>query len=624
MSDRSHELWIFRQQHAYKPLPQGDFIRLMHLEPALHPDAPLRFAFTQGAVSDLVAEYEAVSYTWGESKLHCSLYVEDGSRVMVTRNLDKVLRRLRHPTTNRALWADAVCINQADDNEKSKQIPLMGQIFRSASRVLAWLDGGVEEEQGMHILNKITRPTPSVAYGTSVQLWEKADESFFFRNGMLMIHKLLSLAWFTRVWIIQEIVMNMDAMLICGTSEITWHRFTVAIEFLRNLPSGTADSVVGHKLDALQVIINLWKSHNMAVKFRRRVHEVDQHKLTVDIAKPPHQEGIVSIMDKLSSYNCADIQPHFQAVQNLTKYMFPSVEHFRNYFQKYAENPSALCTFKGHPTQEASLVVQMSVDYSLDTRQVYQAFATACIARSRIVPILNAVLARQDSSSSEGWPTWTPDWRKTPSATYIPLDSGALNCRQVTSDIIAVLGHGPHTSLHNFLEVDEPIPVPEGRTAFHIFLTDICIDWPLSAVEIILGGLLPNRTKEEVRGLVLYLTDSMDLTSDISEMLLLVQATMRSRCFFTARNTWHTVKYYGYGNTFITKGDRLLSLDHWKSPTELSLNFPQAFHLRPKGPGKVDENTTYRLMGSAQFTPNLYRFELDSDWDKFVEHLYLE
>lgn len=79
------------QMYTYEPL-EADSIRLMHLEPALHPDAPLPFAFTQGAVSDLVSEYEAISYTWGEPKLDCPICVDNGSRVMVTTNLDKALK----------------------------------------------------------------------------------------------------------------------------------------------------------------------------------------------------------------------------------------------------------------------------------------------------------------------------------------------------------------------------------------------------------------------------------------------------------------------------------------------------------------------------------------------------
>jgi hypothetical protein len=100
--------------HTYAPLPGPGFIRLMHVEPALHADTPLRFSFQIAELAKVVAKYEAVSYTWGRPILKHPLYIDDGTYVSVTQNLDKALRRLRHPATTRVLWADAVCINQVD------------------------------------------------------------------------------------------------------------------------------------------------------------------------------------------------------------------------------------------------------------------------------------------------------------------------------------------------------------------------------------------------------------------------------------------------------------------------------------------------------------------------------
>lgn len=180
----------------------------MHLEPALDPDAPFHFAFTRGAVSDLVSGYEAVSYTWGEPKLDYLLHIDGASRIMVTRNLDKVLRKLRHPTKSRTLWADAVCINQAHDDEKPKQIPFMAMIFCGASKVLACLGDGVEEERGMRHLHTVAMNNASfVSEEKLPESWPRDIDKFF------------SLAWFTRIWVIQEIVVNMDTNVICSTSE---------------------------------------------------------------------------------------------------------------------------------------------------------------------------------------------------------------------------------------------------------------------------------------------------------------------------------------------------------------------------------------------------------------------
>jgi hypothetical protein len=46
------------------------------------------------------------------------------------------------------LWADAICINQEDLQERKQQLGLMGSIFSNAKYVIAWFgsdDGDAEE-----------------------------------------------------------------------------------------------------------------------------------------------------------------------------------------------------------------------------------------------------------------------------------------------------------------------------------------------------------------------------------------------------------------------------------------------------------------------------------------------
>ncbi|KAK4136076.1 hypothetical protein BT67DRAFT_375542 [Trichocladium antarcticum] len=62
------------------------------------------------------------------------LFAADGRR----RGFDEVSR----------LWVDALCIDQGSAEEKARQIPLMGEIYSGAGRVLAWL-GGEQEHVGV-------------------------------------------------------------------------------------------------------------------------------------------------------------------------------------------------------------------------------------------------------------------------------------------------------------------------------------------------------------------------------------------------------------------------------------------------------------------------------------------
>lgn len=356
--------------YTYEPLPEGDFIRLMHLQPALVVDAPLRFTFAIGHIDSLVAQYEAISYTWGEPRLDLPLHIDD-TCTMVTRNLDKALRRLRLPTTSRILWADAVCINQKDDQEKSRQIPLMTRLFRSASRVLAWLDGGDEEERGMQALNSLSRRSVPTFFESQENI-EPSDRK--------TIGKFIGLAWFTRLWIVQEGVMNADVVLICQSSKLSWLRFTTALSICAN----HYRSILDQGLDILLHVIKLWKCHNTTIETPLEMHQ-------------SRQLGIVKLVDMFLPYGCTDPRDRIFALYNVAVDV----------------RATALRKREGRISPwSADYVNYMDVDYSLDVRQVYHTFAVACISGGSDVDIFQAVLSRTTFPSSEDWPSWVPDLRK--------------------------------------------------------------------------------------------------------------------------------------------------------------------------------------------------------------------
>jgi hypothetical protein len=63
----------------------------------------------------------------------------DGSCHPVNESLHVALQHLRYEARPRYLWADALCINQADWEERAKQVAITAQIFGNASCVLVWL-----------------------------------------------------------------------------------------------------------------------------------------------------------------------------------------------------------------------------------------------------------------------------------------------------------------------------------------------------------------------------------------------------------------------------------------------------------------------------------------------------
>ncbi|KAF2416987.1 HET-domain-containing protein, partial [Tothia fuscella] len=128
----------------YQPLETSRTIRLLKLIPR----GPAEFRLVMSHHSlDNCPPFEAMSYTWSDptyrsmsldspsvSEIDCN-----GGRCEIPANLMQALPAIARVQKAEYLWADAVCIHQKDEDEKSVQVLLMGDIYSQASRVIIWL-----------------------------------------------------------------------------------------------------------------------------------------------------------------------------------------------------------------------------------------------------------------------------------------------------------------------------------------------------------------------------------------------------------------------------------------------------------------------------------------------------
>ncbi|KAK0705930.1 heterokaryon incompatibility protein-domain-containing protein, partial [Lasiosphaeria miniovina] len=139
-----------RDSYAYSPLPDPDSFRTVEVLPGAGADpvvCNLRVHSTSPDDNDNNGapwpEYEALSYVWGDPAPSQRIRIRDADAdgdcdetMAVTANLHAALRRLRQPDQPRTLWADGICINQADAGEKSHQVRQMGAFYSRARRVV--------------------------------------------------------------------------------------------------------------------------------------------------------------------------------------------------------------------------------------------------------------------------------------------------------------------------------------------------------------------------------------------------------------------------------------------------------------------------------------------------------
>jgi hypothetical protein len=88
--------------------------------------------------------YDTLSYTWGSSAKTTSIRVNQQT-VEVATNLFIALRALRRTYMTVTSWADALCINQKNNAEKSKQVALMGRIYKQGQHT--WVSLGCPDEK---------------------------------------------------------------------------------------------------------------------------------------------------------------------------------------------------------------------------------------------------------------------------------------------------------------------------------------------------------------------------------------------------------------------------------------------------------------------------------------------
>ncbi|KAH8594109.1 heterokaryon incompatibility [Bisporella sp. PMI_857] len=90
--------------------------------------------------------YQALSYMWGDPEPKYLVQL-NRKKFKVRKDLHKALFHIFPLKGKLNFWADEVCINQDDMQERESQVSLMRDIYKEAERVWAWLGQGTESEK---------------------------------------------------------------------------------------------------------------------------------------------------------------------------------------------------------------------------------------------------------------------------------------------------------------------------------------------------------------------------------------------------------------------------------------------------------------------------------------------
>ncbi|KAK4040174.1 heterokaryon incompatibility protein-domain-containing protein [Parachaetomium inaequale] len=192
-------------------------------------------------------------YTYYDPRLRRLLAKEVGKgsgmefeTVPVTTNLEMALRYLRSEKRVRTVWVDAVCINQADEEEKRAQVQRMDLIYANASGVTVWLGGyhgiggaqstevGECEEGGECEHRQRIREAFELIWRLSG--WRLLGGFYFARHKKERIRRarpglreVYQRGWWERLWVVQEVALATGPVRIqCGYESCAFDEFRSA------------------------------------------------------------------------------------------------------------------------------------------------------------------------------------------------------------------------------------------------------------------------------------------------------------------------------------------------------------------------------------------------------------
>jgi hypothetical protein len=404
----------------YRPLdPSRKEIRILFLEPEpldSTTDVVVHVFNASLLESSIPKLYGCLSYCWGNPNITKAIqvmYTEksksgvDGlvttqTEFRVTANLEAALRVFRSKLKRPVMWADALCIDQSDIDERSSQVSLMAEIYRQAVQTIVWL-GEADSTTKMvfdfaiTLQDMATKPN-EIAPDTKiagidcrrlrplakgeVQFTEKEISSDRFYAMRWGFQALLARPFFRRAWVLQEVglVDRLQIAVHCGEYSLWWqyllnltsfewraaaHQGPLPINFERDRRLGLPSDNLSMKPGAHHTLPEIWTylSKHCSNTSRGRVIDFIFRRLDIQATDPrDHIFALFGLMEE-----CQDQQGL-------------------------------------HPG--------LCADYSRSICDAYTLFTRAVIEKVGNLVVLSAVNVFQQSGTQEQHklPSWVPDY----------------------------------------------------------------------------------------------------------------------------------------------------------------------------------------------------------------------
>ena len=361
---------------TYRSLLGPTDIRLLQLQPGPH--GSRIECHIKHVDLDNDPAYEALSYVWGDPSNRVPIML-NGLSVTISVNLADALCRLRLATQPRIVWADALCINQDDLEERSRQVRLMCAIYSKALRVVVWLgqDTYGDVSHAMLLMTIITQTCefnsqsrgrrwidlttderfrytdlPELGYfgdtsnASVIGTYWKALQTFFNR------------AWFHRIWCVQEISMARDSVLMCGDVDVPWRLAGITSTWLE------AQNIT-HDFHSPSLI-----KHVDTEKALTMYHRADSDGLF---------DNLLEALSRHREFGATDPRDKVYAVLGLVN-------------------------------GDHSMIASVAIEYTKPVAEVYLDVAVAALDIYKDLFVLSFIQHPDEFIANTGFPSWVPRW----------------------------------------------------------------------------------------------------------------------------------------------------------------------------------------------------------------------
>lgn len=201
------------------------YIRLVEVLEDNHSEAiQARFRMSTWRL-DALPSYHAISYTWGDPESNTAVLI-NGKTFRIRKNCEFALKQAWWYKSNSYYWIDAICINQANDEEKGKQVAMMGNIYKRAHEVLACVGDHADDSLFLYrhlaSTNGAYKRLPS--FSNTRNLLRHAHKLLTVRRCLHAAVRFAKRAYFSRLWILQELRNARQANILCGADALPKQR----------------------------------------------------------------------------------------------------------------------------------------------------------------------------------------------------------------------------------------------------------------------------------------------------------------------------------------------------------------------------------------------------------------